>query len=175
VGELIVRMDQPWTVNMGYLNRPEATAEAWRNGWFHTGDLVKRDEEGNFFFVDRKKDAVRRRGENVSSIEVESEVLGFEAVAEAAVVGIPSELGDEEILVAVVMKPGSEFEARALAKYLVPRMPHYMVPRYIRTLLELPRTPTNKVKKVEIREQGVTPDTWDREAANMKLKRTRFT
>jgi len=175
VGELIVRMDQPWTVNMGYLNRPEATAEAWRNGWFHTGDLVKRDEEGNFFFVDRKKDAVRRRGENVSSIEVESEVLGFEAVAEAAVVGIPSELGDEEILVAVVMKPDREFEARALAEYLVPRMPHYMVPRYIRTLRELPRTPTNKVKKVEIREQGVTPDTWDREAANMKLKRTRFT
>ncbi len=173
-GELIVRMDQPWTVNMGYLNRPEATAEAWRNGWFHTGDLVRRDEEGNFFFVDRKKDAVRRSGENVSSIEVETEVAGFEGVAEAAVVGLPSERGDQEILVAVVMKPGHKLDARALAEYLVPRMPHFMVPRYFRQLPELPRTPTNKVKKVEIREQGVTADTWDREAADMRLKRTRF-
>lgn len=175
VGELIVRMDQPWCVNMGYLNRPEATAEAWRNGWFHSGDLVKKDEDGNFFFVDRKKDAVRRRGENVSSIEVEAEVMSFDAVAEAAVVGIPSEHGDEEILVAVVAKPGREIEARALAEHLVPRMPHYMVPRYIRIMQELPRTATNKVKKVEIREAGITPDAWDREAADMRLKRTKFT
>jgi crotonobetaine/carnitine-CoA ligase len=173
-GELIVRMEQPWTVNVGYLNRPEATAAAWRNGWFHTGDLVMRDEEGNFFFVDRKKDAVRRRGENVSSIEVESEIVGFETVAEAAVVGIASEHGDQEILAAVVLKPGHEFAPRELAEYLVPRMPHYMVPRYIRAMGELPRTPTNKVKKVEIREAGVTADTWDREAANMRLKRTHF-
>jgi len=175
IGELIVRMDQPWTVNIGYLNRPEATAEAWRNGWFHTGDLVKKDEDGNFFFVDRKKDAVRRRGENVSSIEVEAEVMGFAAVAEAAVVGIASEHGDEEILVAVVPKPGHEIEPRALAEHLIPRMPHYMVPRYIRVMQELPRTATNKVKKVEIREQGITADAWDREAANMRLKRTTFT
>jgi len=175
VGELIVRMDQPWTVSMGYLNRPEATAEAWRNGWFHTGDLVRRDETGTFFFVDRKKDAVRRRGENVSSLEVEAQVLGFDAVAEAAVVGVPSELGEEEILLAVVAKPGRELEPLVLAEYLVPRMPHYMVPRYFRIMPELPKTPTNKVKKVEIRSEGVTPDTWDREAANMRLQRTRFT
>lgn len=174
VGELIVRMDLPWSVNTGYLNRPEATAEAWRNGWFHSGDLVMRDEQGNFFFVDRKKDAVRRRGENVSSIEVEAEVMGFDTVAEAAVVGIDSELGDQEILVAVVPKPGLEIAPRDLAEYLVPRMPHYMVPRYVRIMPELPRTPTNKVKKVEIRQEGVTPDTWDREAADMHLKRTRF-
>jgi len=175
VGELVVRPDQPWTVTSGYLNRPEATAESWRNGWFHTGDLVRRDADGNFFFVDRKKDAVRRRGENVSSIEVEAEVLGFPAVAEAAVVGIPSDQGDEEILVAVVLRKEHEFEARALAEYLVPRMPHYMVPRYFRVMAALPRTPTNKVKKVDIRNEGVTPDTWDREAADMRLKRTRFT
>ncbi len=174
VGELVVRPDLPWTVSSGYLNRPEATAESWRNGWFHSGDLVRCDETGNFFFVDRKKDAVRRSGENVSSIEVETEVLGFPAVAEAAVVGIPSEKGDEEILVAVVIKSGQSFEAKALAEYLVPRMPHYMVPRYIRVLQELPRTPTNKVKKADVRNEGLTPDTWDREAANMRLKRTRF-
>jgi len=174
IGELIVRMDQPWTVNMGYLNRPAATAEAWRNGWFHTGDLVRKDKDGNFFFVDRKKDAVRRSGENVSSIEVEAEVASFASVAEAAVVGIPSERGDEEILVAVVMKPGHELDAKALAEYLVPRMAHFMVPRYFRALPELPRTPTNKVKKVEIREKGITSDTWDREAAGMRLRRTKL-
>ena len=174
IGELIVRMDQPWTVNMGYLNRPAATAEAWRNGWFHTGDLVRKDKDGNYFFVDRKKDAVRRSGENVSSIEVEAEVASFAGVAEAAVVGISSERGDEEILVAVVMKPGQKLDAKALAEYLVPRMAHFMVPRYFRELPELPRTPTNKVKKVEIREQGLTPDTWDREAAGMRLRRTRL-
>jgi len=175
VGELLVRMDQPWSVNVGYLNQPQATAEAWKNGWFHTGDLVTRDEDGNFFFVDRKKDAVRRRGENVSSVEVESEVLGFDAVAEAVVVGIPSEHGDEEILVAVIAKPDKSFDPRALAEYLVPLMPHYMVPRYIRTMQEFPRTATNKVKKVDIRADGVTEDTWDREAENMRLRRTSFT
>lgn len=174
IGELIVRMALPWTVNMGYLNRPEATAEAWRNGWFHTGDLVKKDEDGNFFFVDRKKDAVRRRGENVSSIEVEADVMSFGTVAEAAVVGIPSPHGDEEILVAVVAKADQEIDPKALAEYLVPRMPHYMVPRYFRIMEALPRTATNKVKKVDIREEAVTPDTWDREAADMRLKRTKF-
>ena len=174
VGELIVRMDQPWTVNAGYLNQPEATANAWRNGWFHTGDLVTRDKNGDFFFVDRKKDAVRRRGENVSSLEVESEVLGFDAVAEAVVVGIPSEHGDEEILVAVIPQPDQKLDPRALAEYLIPLMPHYMVPRYIRTMKEFPRTPTNKIKKVDIRSDGITADTWDREAENMRLRRTHF-
>jgi len=174
VGELIVRMDQPWTVNMGYLNRPDATAEAWRNGWFHTGDLVRKDADGNYFFVDRKKDAVRRSGENVSSLEVEAEVASFKGIAEAAVVGIPSERGDEEILVAVVLKPGCELDPKELAEYLIPRMAHFMVPRYIRVMRELPRTPTNKVKKVEIREQGITADTWDREAAGMRLRRTKL-
>lgn len=175
VGELIVRTDQPWEVNMGYLNRPDATAEAWRNGWFHTGDLVRRDENGNFFFVDRLKDAVRRRGENISSIEVEAEVLGYDAVAEAAVVGLPSEHGDEEILVAVTAKPEKTVSPRELAMYLIPRMPHYMVPRYIRVMDQLPKTATNKITKVDIRKDGVTADTWDREAADMKLKKTRFT
>ncbi len=171
-GELVVRMDQPWTCSMGYLNRPQATADAWRNGWFHTGDLVRCDEEGNFFFVDRKKDAVRRRGENVSSIEVEAEVIGHPSIAEAAIVGIASEHGDQEILAAIVPRSGASVDLPALVGYLAPRMPHYMVPRYFRVMDALPRTPTNKVRKIEIREEGVTPDTWDREAANLRLRRT---
>ena len=174
VGQLIVRTDQPWEVNIGYLNRPEASAEAWRNGWFHTGDLVRRDENGDFYFVDRLKDAVRRRGENVSSLEVEAEVLRFDAVAEAAVVGVPSEYGDEDILVAVAAKPGMTIVPRELVEFLIPKMPHYAVPRYIRVMHQLPKTATNKITKVDIRKDGVTDDSWDREAAGITLKRTRF-
>ena len=174
VGELIVRTDQPWETSLGYLHRPEATAAAWRNGWFHTGDLVRKDEEGNFFFVDRLKDAVRRRGENVSSLEVESDVLGYDAVAEAAVIGIPSELGDEDILVAVVAKPGTSIDARKLIEFLIPKMPHYMVPRFVRIMDELPKTATNKLMKFAIRDDGITGDTWDAEAAGIHLKKTRL-
>ena len=174
IGELVVRTDQPWETSLGYLNRPDATAAAWRNGWFHTGDLVRRDADGNYFFVDRLKDAVRRRGENVSSLEVESEVLGYDAVAEAAVVGMPSELGDEDILVAVVPKPGESIVERELVEYLIPLMPHYMVPRYVRLMAELPKTPTNKLMKFAIRDEGVTADTWDAEAAGIRLRKTRL-
>ena len=171
---MIVRTDQPWETNVGYLNRPDATAEAWRNGWFHTGDLVRRDESGNVLFVDRKKDAVRRRGENVSSLEVEAEIRAHEAIAEAAVVGVPSEHGDEEILAAVVPRADASLAPIELAEFLIPRLPHYSVPRYVRVLDRLPKTPTNKVMKLEIRKQGVTDDTWDREAAGLVLKRTRL-
>lgn len=174
IGELIVRTDQPWETSLGYLNRPDATAAAWRNGWFHTGDLVQKDADGNFFFVDRLKDAVRRRGENVSSLEVESEVLGYPAVAEAAVVGMASDLGDEDILVAVVAKPGENIDPRALIEYLIPLMPHYMVPRFVRILDALPKTATNKLMKYEIRDEGITSDTWDAEAAGIFLKKTRL-
>lgn len=174
VGELIVRTDQPWETSLGYLNRPDATAAAWRNGWFHTGDLVRKDVEGNFFFVDRLKDAVRRRGENVSSLEVESEVLGYDAVAEAAVVGIPSEFGDEDILVAVVAKRGKSVDPQKLIEYLIPLMPHYMVPRFIRTMDELPKTATNKLMKYAIRDNGITYDTWDAEAEGIFLRKTRL-
>ncbi|MBJ89639.1 MAG: ATP-dependent acyl-CoA ligase [Woeseia sp.] len=174
IGELVVRVDQPWEVSMGYLNQPGATAQVWRNGWFHTGDLVKQDEDGNFFFVDRLKDAVRRKGENISSLEVESEILSFPAVAEVAVVGVPSEHGEEEILAVVAAKPDGQIDTKELVEHLVPRMPHYMVPRYIRLVDQLPKTPTNKIQKYEIRAEGVTEDTWDREAAGITLKRTRL-
>ena len=174
IGELLVRMEHPWETSIGYLNRPEATAAAWRNGWFHTGDLVRQDEDGNFFFVDRLKDAVRRRGENVSSLEVESEVLGFDACCRGGVVGMPSELGDEDILVAVVPKPGETVDGKSLIEYLIPLMPHYMVPRYVRILDQLPKTPTNKLMKFAIRDEGITADTWDAEAAGIRLKKTRL-
>jgi crotonobetaine/carnitine-CoA ligase len=174
-GELIVRNDLPWTTSLGYVNQPEANARAWRNGWFHTGDLLYRNEAGEFFFVDRLKDAIRRRGENISSIEVETEVYAFPGVAEVAAVGVPSVDGEEEVLVVVAGKAGAPpIDARELIDFLVPRMPHYMVPRYVRVLDSLPKTATNKIQKVELRNQGVTADCWDRVAHGIELRRPRF-
>ncbi len=173
-GELIVRNDLPWTTSVGYINQPEANARAWRNGWFHTGDLLYRNEAGDFFFVDRLKDAIRRRGENISSMEVEAEVLAFAGVAEVAAVGVPSPDGEEEVLIAVAPTPGAAIDPAALVHFLVPRMPHYMVPRYVRVMELLPKTPTNKVRKVEIRQQGVTAECWDRVAAGIEVRRTKL-
>ena len=114
VGELIVRSDVPWSMNHGYHNNPEATAEAWRNGWFHTGDAFRRDADGNFFFVDRLKDAIRRRGENISSFEVEAEVNAHPAVREAAAVGVPSEFGEDDVLAVVAPVAGKTIDPAEL-------------------------------------------------------------
>lgn len=175
IGELIVRTELPWALNHGYFGNPEATVEAWRNGWFHTGDAFRQDEQGNFFFVDRFKDAIRRRGENVSSFEVESEVLAHPFVAEAAAVAVPSELSEDEILIAVSLVDGTTLEWQDLVEFLVPRMAHFMVPRYYRVLPELPKTPTQKIEKYLIRREGVGADTWDREAAGIRIRRDRLT
>jgi crotonobetaine/carnitine-CoA ligase len=174
VGELMLRADTPWTMNHGYHNNPEATARAWRNGWFHTGDAFRRDEDGNFFFVDRLKDAIRRRGENISSFEVEAELMAHPAVREAAAVAVPSEHGEDEVLAVVAPVEGHAVDPAELLGFLVPRMPHFMVPRYVRVLPELPKTPTQKVQKNLLRADGVTPDTWDREAAGIRVRRERL-
>ena len=147
VGELILRSDRPWSMNSGYYKNAEATAEAWRNGWFHTGDAFRVDENGNFFFVDRIKDAIRRRGENISSFEVETEVQMYPAVQEAAAIAVKSELSEDEVMVCVSLAPGHELDPAALIEFLIPRMAHFMVPRYVRVLDELPKTPTSKVQK----------------------------
>jgi crotonobetaine/carnitine-CoA ligase len=169
----------PWMVNSGYVNMPEATAAAWRNGWFHTGDQLVVDENGEFLFVDRVKDAIRRRGENISSYEVEVEVLSHPDVDQAAAVGIANpdleeETSEQEVKVVLVPVEGREIDPRELTEYLIPRMPRHMVPRYIEVVPELPRTPSFKIKKAELREAGITPATWDREAAGIKLRRESF-
>jgi crotonobetaine/carnitine-CoA ligase len=174
VGELLVRTDVPWTLLSEYWQQPEATAHAWRNGWFHTGDAFRVDDNGNWFFVDRMKDAIRRRGENISSIEVESEVLAHPSVAEAAAVAVPSEHGEDDVLVVVAPAPGAALEPAELVAFLVPRMPHFAVPRYIRVLEELPKTPTAKVLKAQLRTEGLTPSTWDRDAAGISVKDSRI-
>lgn len=173
VGEMIIRTERPWAMNHGYYKNPEATAAAWRNGWFHTGDAFRQDEDGYFYFVDRVKDAIRRRGENISSFEVEAEVIAHPDIQDAAAVGVPSEFSEDEVLVAVAPRPGASIDPADLITRLAERMPHFMVPRYVRILEELPKTPTAKVRKHILREEGVTGDTWDREAAGIRLRRER--
>lgn len=173
VGEMIVRTDRPWAMNHGYYKNAEATVGAWRNGWFHTGDAFRKDAEGSFYFVDRTKDAIRRRGENISSFELETEVTAHPGIREAAAIPVPSELGEDDVMVVVAPAPGATVEPAALLEFLEARMAYFMVPRYVRVLPELPKTPTAKVLKHVLREAGITEDTWDREAEGVRVKRER--
>ncbi|MFT6771270.1 MAG: crotonobetaine/carnitine-CoA ligase [Congregibacter sp.] len=172
VGELIVRADLPWTMNSGYMNMPEATAQAWRNGWFHTGDMFRQDADDNFYFVDRLKDMIRRRGENISSVEVETEVLHYPGIDEVAAVGVPSESGEEEVLIVVVSK--GEVEPRDLHEFLAKRLPYFMVPRYIRQVSSIPKTDTNKPRKLLFRDEGIGPGVWDCAREGITLRRERL-
>jgi crotonobetaine/carnitine-CoA ligase len=174
IGELIIRADAPWTMNAGYYRNAEATAEAWRNGWFHTGDAFRQDTAGNFYFVDRIKDSIRRRGENISSAEVEFEVNGHPQVKETAAIAVKSEFAEDEVMVVVRPKEGETIDPEELLKFLLPRMAHYMVPRYIRFMDDFPRTPTQRVQKHILRSDGITPDTWDRETSGIKVKREKL-
>ena len=175
VGELILRTHQSWQISHGYLNDPAATARAWRNGWFHTGDLFRRDADGNYFFVDRVKDAVRRRGENISSFEVEAAILAHPAVAQAAVVGVPADAGAEDEVMAVVkLASGQTLDPAVLVAFLSGQLAAYMVPRYVRFVDTFPLTPTQKIEKHRLRAEGVTSDCWDRDARGVRLSRDRL-
>ncbi len=172
VGEVIVRNDLPWSMNAGYLGRPEETARAWRNGWFHTGDLLFRNEEGDYFFADRKKDALRRRGENISSFEVEREIMAYPGILEAACVAYPGQYGEDEVKIFVIARDRDRFDPADLINFLIPRMPYFMIPRFVEVVSEFPRTVgTMRVKKFELRSRGNGPTTWDREAAGIILKK----
>lgn len=164
VGELVVRPRHPWTCSMGYFGMPEKTLEAWRNLWFHTGDALRRDDEGWYYFVDRYKDALRRRGENISSYEVEQAILAHEAVLECAVVGVRAEIeaGEDEVLAAVVTS--RPVTAAELWDFCAGRIPAFAVPRFVRFLDALPKTPSEKVRKAVLRDDGIAPGTADRAA-----------
>ncbi|MBC9227492.1 AMP-binding protein [Aeromicrobium sp. zg-636] len=166
VGELIVRTGVPWTLNAGYLDMPEATADAWRNGWFHTGDAFRQDENGYFHFVDRLKDTIRRRGENISSFEVEAEVTAHEGVAECAAIAVPSEFAEDEIKVVVVARDGQSPTATELVEFLATRVPRHMVPRYVEFVDALPKTPTLRVQKALLSRSVAAQDgVWDATAS----------
>jgi crotonobetaine/carnitine-CoA ligase len=165
-GELVVRPKQPFVITTGYYGTPEATAHCFRNMWFHTGDRVWRDDDGYFYFLDRMKDAIRRRGENISAFDLECEVNMHPSVMESAAFGVPSELEDEDIKLSVVLRPGADLEPPDLVAYCEERLPRSMVPRYVEFVDALPRTPTDKVAKYRLRaegDHGLTPTTWDRE------------
>ena len=159
-------------MNSGYWGMPDATARAWRNGWFHTGDAFRRDANGEFFFVDRMKDAIRRRGENISSFEVETEVVAHPAVRECAAVAVSSVDGEDEVLVVVSPADGASIDPPELIEFLRGRLAHFMVPRYVRVISDLPKTPTSKVEKHVLRAHGIDETTWDREAAGVRLDKS---
>jgi crotonobetaine/carnitine-CoA ligase len=160
-GELLLRADEPHAFASGYFNMPEKTVEAWRNLWFHTGDRVVRDADGAFRFVDRIKDAIRRRGENISSFEVEQVLLSHPGVGSCAVYPVRSELAEDEVMAALVPRAGARVDPAELARFCEGRLPYFAVPRYIDVLGDLPRTENGKVQKFKLRERGVGPHTWD--------------
>jgi crotonobetaine/carnitine-CoA ligase len=165
VGELVVRPNEPSLLSDGYYGQPEATLASRRNLWFHTGDLVRRDDEGYIYFVGRRTDSIRRRGENISAFEVEEVVKLHPQVLDAAAYGVPSDLSEEDVMLAIVVRPGERLAPEDLIAFCEERMARHMLPRYVDVVDALPRTPTEKVEKVALRGRGVTATSWDRESA----------
>jgi crotonobetaine/carnitine-CoA ligase len=161
-GEIVVRGEIPFAQMLEYFKEPEKTAEAMRGGWFHTGDMGKRREDGYFVFLDRMKDTIRRRGENISSFLIEKSVLEHPQVLECAVFGVPSELSEEDVKVVAVLRPGVELDPQELVDWCTGRMADFMVPRYVEFVPGLPLTETGRVHKFKLREEGVG-DAWDRD------------
>ena len=170
-GEICMRAQHDQTLMSGYLGLPDKTAEAMRGGCFHSGDQGYMDENGFVFFLDRSKDAIRRRGENISSYEVERLLNAHPDVAEVAVVPVKAVVGEDEVKAVIVRRGGSSLEHEALLDFAVATMPYFMVPRYVEFREQLPRTETMKVRKVELRNEGITPETWDCERAGLRVTR----
>ncbi|MFQ5665554.1 MAG: AMP-binding protein [Candidatus Binatia bacterium] len=164
VGELVFRVDDATARRVTYLKDAEASAAKVHDGWFYTGDLAWRDAQGFFYFADRRNDWIRRRGENISSFEVETVVNRHPAVLESAAFGVPSDLGEDEVMVVAVRRPGATLTPAELAAFCAPRMARFMVPRYIEFRDAIPKTETHRVQKALLKRAGVSPMTWDREA-----------
>jgi len=169
-GELVVRPRTPYSMFLGYLNQPQKTVEAWRNLWFHTGDYVTRDADGYYYFVDRKKDVIRRRGENLAPYDVESVLNRHPAVFESVVVGVPSPLGEEDVKAFVQLRPGQTVAPKALFEFCVQELPFFMVPKYLEFIDEIPKTANQKSQRYVLRARtgGVEHD---REKLGIRLER----
>jgi crotonobetaine/carnitine-CoA ligase len=164
IGELVLRHKFPWTITAGYAGMPEKNAEVWRNLWFHTGDALRRDADGWFFFVDRISDTIRRRGENISSFEVEAAILNHPDVSEVAVIAVPANDGggEDEVKVCIVLHVGVAAGYSDILEWCRDQLPSFAVPRFYEFKLSLPKTPTEKVRKAALRTEGITELTWDR-------------
>jgi crotonobetaine/carnitine-CoA ligase len=171
VGEIVCRPRRPHVMFEGYWGRPEATMAVSRNWWFHTGDFGRIDNDGFLYFVDRKKDYLRRRGENISSFEMEKIFLGHDAIADVAVHSVPSPLGEDDVKVTAVLKEGAVLDEEELCRWAIDRVPYFAVPRYIEFRSALPRNPVGRVLKYQLREEGVTQSTWDAEAAGIRFEK----
>jgi crotonobetaine/carnitine-CoA ligase len=169
VGELVFR--HPRGALTLYYKLPEATADAYRGGWFHSGDLAEYDAEGFYYFRGRKKASMRRRGENISAWEIETVLNEHPAILESAAYAVPSELGEDEVMVAVIVRPNERLTPEELLDFCAGRMAHYAVPRYVDFVEEIPKTGTQRVQYGVLRERGVTPTAWDREKAGYQLQR----
>jgi carnitine-CoA ligase len=165
IGELIYRPDEPSAMMQGYWRKPAETVAAWRNLWFHTGDLVREDADGYIEFIGRKKDSIRRRGENVSAWEVEQAVAAHLQVMEVAAIGVSSEVGEEDVAILVVPKPGESIDPLELIEFVSADLPRFAVPRYVEFVESLPKTPSERIEKAKVRQRGITDAAWDSNAA----------
>jgi carnitine-CoA ligase len=172
LGEIVARPTEPHTMFQGYWDMPEETLHAFRNLWFHTGDQGSFDEDGFLTFTDRIKDSIRRRGENISSFEVERSVQAYGPVLECAAYAVPSELTEEEVMIAVVPREGTAVDPDGLFAHCIEVLPRFAVPRYVRFMEALPKTPSQRIQKYKLREEGVTADTLDREALGIVVPRS---
>ena len=170
-GELVVRPRAPYSMFLGYLNKPEKTVESWRNLWFHTGDYVWQDEEGYYYFVERKKDVIRRRGENIAPYDVEQVLNQHPMVFETVVVGVPSPLGEEDVKAYVQLKPGAKVEARELFEFAAQRLPFFMVPQFLEFVSEIPKTANQKAQRYLLRSRPPGPGTVDRDSLGIHVTR----
>jgi crotonobetaine/carnitine-CoA ligase len=171
VGEIVCRPRRPHVMFEGYWRRPDATVAVMGNCWFHTGDLGRFDEDGFLVFVDRKKDYLRRRGENISSFEMESAYLAHPGISEVAVHSILSDLTEDDVKVTAVVAPGSELTEEELFRWSLDRVPYFALPRYIEFRPELPKNAVGRVLKHQLRDEGCTVGTWDREAVGVTFER----
>jgi crotonobetaine/carnitine-CoA ligase len=171
VGEIVCRPIGPHVMSDGYFGAEGAMIAQTRGLWFHTGDLGRIDENGCLFFVDRKKDSMRRRGENVSSFEVEQAILTHPAVVEAAAIGVPSDLGEDEIMACLVLRPDAAWDPVPLMEHCSQKLPYFAIPRYVRVMRSLPKNSLGRVTKEDLRRDGVTADTWDCETSGYILER----
>lgn len=170
-GEIVVRPRMPHIMFEGYWGREADTFKLWRNGWFHTGDIGKFDENDYMYFVDRKKDYMRRRGENIATYEMDNCFRTHPDVEDVAVHAVPSELSEDDVKVTAVLRPGSVLTEEELCRWAIDNVPYYAVPRYYEFRKEIPRSVLGRVLKYELREQGVTPTTFDSDKAGIKFER----
>lgn len=167
IGELIIRPRDPGEKWVEYYKEPEATHEKIRGGWFRTGDLAYQDPEGWFFFVGRRKDVIRRRGENISASEVELVIMSHPKVLECACFGVPSELGEDDVMACVVPKAGMDLSPQEIFSFCEKRMAYFMIPRYVEFVESLPKTPTERIEKYKLKATRPNQNTWDREKGGL--------